>query len=264
MGRDPDATGGPSSRGAAEASASSASSASRAGTVDGARARPRGSAVPSQTLDRGLRVLEIMADSDEPMTIGALADVLAVHRSIAYRMLRTLEEHHLVERRPDNRYELGLGLTMLAGRVSRSLQSVATPELSDLANELRMTSLLAVADGDECVTLQTVEPRLSRAHVAHQPGWRTPIDQGAAALALLAGAPAREGERAAVTDARARGWAYSRGEVSPGLSGIAAPVLAGDSVVAAVAVLYVDENVDERAASARVRETARAVTAALS
>ncbi|MDN5755801.1 MAG: helix-turn-helix domain-containing protein, partial [Micrococcaceae bacterium] len=49
---------------------------------------PAGS--PAQTLSRGLRALEIITDRPEPPTIAELADELGVHRSIAYRILRTL------------------------------------------------------------------------------------------------------------------------------------------------------------------------------
>ncbi len=52
----------------------------------------------SQTLDRGLRVLEVIATADEPPRIEELANRIEVHRSIAYRIVRTLELHALVWR----------------------------------------------------------------------------------------------------------------------------------------------------------------------
>jgi len=51
---------------------------------------------PSQTLDRGLICLEFVAASDRPVSIAATATHLGVHRSIVYRLLRTLEHRHLV------------------------------------------------------------------------------------------------------------------------------------------------------------------------
>ncbi|MGB3377038.1 MAG: helix-turn-helix domain-containing protein, partial [Microbacterium sp.] len=50
----------------------------------------------SQTLSRGIRILEILADG--PLSIDEVATRLDVHRSIAYRLLRTLEDHRLVAR----------------------------------------------------------------------------------------------------------------------------------------------------------------------
>ena len=49
----------------------------------------------SQTLDRGLRVLEVIATADEAPRIDELASRIEVHRSIAYRIVRTLELHAL-------------------------------------------------------------------------------------------------------------------------------------------------------------------------
>src|SRR5688500_16318930 len=51
---------------------------------------------PSQTLSRGIRILEILADVREPLSIDEIARRLEVHRSVAYRLLRTLEDHGLI------------------------------------------------------------------------------------------------------------------------------------------------------------------------
>jgi hypothetical protein len=148
---------------------------------------------------------------------------LGVHRSIVYRILRTLEDHRLVSRSSDGLCELGVGLAVLSRAVRRDLQAAALPELTYLADELGMTAFLVVADAAEAVTLLTVEPRHSSAHVAYRPGVRHPVDRGAPGLALLSGAARRSGERAEVAEARTRGWARSSGEVIPGMSSVAAP-----------------------------------------
>lgn len=203
----------------------------------------QGSAAPlSQTLDRGLRVLELLAERERPLSSVQIAASLGVHRSIAYRIVRTLEDHRLLQRRSDGCWELGVGLVVLARSVSPTLHTAATPELADLANDLGMTAFLSVADRDECVTALTVEPRHSQVHVAYRPGVRHPIDRGGPGLALLAGAPPRPGERPEVAAARAAGYALTSGEVVPGLSSVAAPVVPADGVVvASVAVLFLQE-----------------------
>ena len=53
---------------------------------------------PSQTLSRALTLLETVVEAPEPPTIADLADGLGVHRSVAYRMLRTFEAHGLLRR----------------------------------------------------------------------------------------------------------------------------------------------------------------------
>lgn len=200
-----------------------------------------------QTLDRGVRVLELLADAPGALTIAQIADGLGVHRSIAYRLLRTLEHHRLVRRDANTNYRPGVGLAVLARTVDASLQAAALPELTELARDLGMTAFVVVRDGDDAVTLHTVEPRQSRVHVAYRPGVRHPMDRGAPGLALLAGGPIRPCERDAVTEARRRGWAWSRGEVLTGLSSVSAPIVVRDlGVVAAVAVVYLDDGSADR------------------
>ena len=60
-------------------------------------ARGAGDTSGSQTLSRGLTALALLADHGS-QTIQSLADLLGVHRSVAYRLVRTLEEHRLVVR----------------------------------------------------------------------------------------------------------------------------------------------------------------------
>ncbi len=220
----------------------------------------RNQAAHSQTLHRGVRALELLAEAGQPLSIAELATRLGVHRSIAYRIVRTLEDHRLVTRAGDGRLAPGVGLAVLARSVKSTLQTAALPELSDLANDLGMTSFLVVEDEGEAVTVQTVEPRHSTVHVAYRPGVRHPVTRGAPGLALLAGMPKARGERAAVAQARTRGWATTQGEVLTGMRAVAAPVLDGrGDVVAAVSVVFVDSEHRLEQIGDRVSAAARAI-----
>ena len=44
----------------------------------------------SQTLSRGIRMLEILSEETRALSIGEASERLGVHRSVAYRILRTL------------------------------------------------------------------------------------------------------------------------------------------------------------------------------
>jgi DNA-binding IclR family transcriptional regulator len=230
-------------------------------------ARPRKDTAPavhSQTLDRGIRLLVAVASSGAPLELSQLAEHLDVHRSIAYRLVRTLEAHGLVHLLADGRYEPGLGLAALGAGVRRPLQSAAGPELARLAQQAGATAFLAVRQGDDVVTVASVEPPNVAAHVAYRPGTRHPIDRGAPGLAILAGEPKRAGERPEVARARRVGYASSRGEVLPGLSSVAAPIVRGTGDVAgAVALVFLHESQDLSAIGALVIAAATAVAAAL-
>lgn len=230
---------------------------------------PSSSAPHSQTLDRGIRVLEVLAEAEQPLSIAQIAAALGVHRSIAYRILRTLEAHRLVTRNPHGLLEPGVGLATLARGVSRPLQSAALPELAAVANELGMTCFLVVPDGEDCVTLTSVEPRHSVVSVAQRPGTRHPINRGAPGIALLAGQPPRPDEPPPVTRARQAGYATSHGEVIPGLSSIAVPLpnRNGHHPHAAVAVVYVGNDLhdpdSETAVATRLQQAARVIATEL-
>ena len=55
-------------------------------------------ATHSQTLDRGLRALEVLAEQPDGMTVSELAAALGTHRAGVYRLLGPLVDHHLAVR----------------------------------------------------------------------------------------------------------------------------------------------------------------------
>lgn len=188
----------------------------------------------SQTLSRGLTALEFIASATDAPRIEQVAEHLDVHRSIAYRIVRTLEDHHLVQRDSAGCCKPGIRLAAL-GRFARpTLQTAAVTELARLADELAMTCFLVVRDGDEALTIESLEPTNSQFHLTYKPGIRHGIDRGAPGIAILADGPHVIGERAEITAARASGSARTTGEVIPGLASIAVPVRGHDASIAAV------------------------------
>ncbi|WP_344247236.1 IclR family transcriptional regulator, partial [Isoptericola hypogeus] len=220
----------------------------------------------SQTLSRGIQILEILADAREAPTIDDVAARLGVHRSIAYRLLRTLEHHGLVVRDPNGRVVLGARMAALAAGVAHDLQAEALPELTAVANELGMTCFLAVLDHDECVTLVSVEPRHAVAPVAQRPGARHPVTAGAPGKAILTLLPeaewpadAPDALRAAVADAARRGYATSHDEVIPSLESVAVPLALRGRGPAAIAVVHVASPLEPEQVAARLARSGRAV-----
>ena len=126
--------------------------------------------------------VDFMAAADHPVSVEATSSALGLHRSIVYRLLRTLEGRRLIERNADGDFSAGPYLAVLSRSVRRSLRAAAAPVLADLAEDLQMTAFLVVADGDEAVTIDSVEPTSMTAHVAYRPGTRHPIDRGAPGL----------------------------------------------------------------------------------
>lgn len=224
----------------------------------------------SQTLSRGIRLLEELADAGTPLSIDDLAARVELHRSVAYRLLRTLEDHGLVNRDAAGAVRLGTGLAALAAGVAADLQAEALPELTAAANDLGMTCFLVVLDHDECVTLVSVEPRHAVTAVAQRPGSRHPVTRGAPGRVILAQLPPRrwpDGVDARlaseVVSAGERGWATSHDEVIPSLRAVAVPLAVQGREPAAVAAVYVATDVDDAAIAKRLVTAAAAILAAL-
>ncbi|QNA92099.1 MULTISPECIES: IclR family transcriptional regulator [unclassified Microbacterium] len=224
----------------------------------------------SQTLSRGIRILEVLADAREPLMIDEIASRLGVHRSIAYRLLRTLEDHSLVTRDAAGAVSLGARMAALAAGVAHDLQAEALPELTAIANDLGMTCFLAVLDGEECITLASVEPRHPVASVAQRPGARHPVTVGAPGKAILAQLSDAEWPREApaslaadVDAARSRGYATSHDEVIPTVQAVAVPLVLRGQRPSAIAVLHVATDLDDAEIAARLQRSAAVIREAL-
>lgn len=224
----------------------------------------------SQTLSRGIRILEVLADARGPLTIDEISTRLGVHRSIAYRLLRTLEDHGLVTRDAAGAVSLGARMAALAAGVAHDLQAEALPELTAIANELGMTCFLAVLDGSECITLASVEPRHAVASVAQRPGARHPVTVGAPGKAILSQLPTADWPEGApaslpadVDATRRRGYATSHDEVIPTVQSVSVPLVLRGQRPAAIAVVHVATDLDDAQIAARLQRSAATIRDAL-
>jgi DNA-binding IclR family transcriptional regulator len=206
----------------------------------------------SQTLDRGLRVLDVLASSTDGLTVTELAGRLGVNRTVVYRLVSTLEQHALVRRDPRSRLHVGLGVLHLASAVQPVLRDLAVPVLRELAEGVGCTAHLTVADGEEALALAVVEPSWTDFHVSYRVGSRHPLTRGAAGKAILLG---RQPD--------AEPFAVTEGELQPGARGLAAPVPGVDGLEASVGIVTIGE-IDVDAVAPKVRQAAAEVAARLS
>ena len=231
----------------------------------------------SQTLDRGLRVLKLLADTDHGLTVTELAAKLGVNRTVVYRLLATLEQHALVRRDLGGRARVGLGVLRLAHQVHPLLREAALPALRSLAEDIGATAHLTLVDGNEALAVAVVEPSWTDYHVAYRTGFRHPLDRGAAGKAILegrlwnasrrtvpapapacAGGPAPQPER----NGAPPGYVLTHSELEAGASGAAAPLLGVTGIEGSVGVVMLAESVPEQIGQ-RVVAAAREVAEAL-
>lgn len=209
----------------------------------------------SQTLSRGLTALELIGQSDAPLSVSELGAQLGIHRSMAYRLVKTLEQHGFIERDAAGGLSLGAKLSTLARGVAKTLQEAAAPELTSLAAKLEMTAFLATLDGDEVVTLSSAEPPNAETTVAKRPGSRHSIDRGAPGKVVRSQLHPSTYPPAP--------FEVSQDEVIPGVASIAVPVVVPGSKPAALAVVFLPQQVDtDKIADALTAAARRIVTAA--
>ena len=202
----------------------------------------------SKTLDKGLRLLRVLADHPDGLNVSQVARLMEVHRTIAYRLLHTLMDHELVQG-VDGTYSLGVGLVTLSRSAQPALRDAANRYLHELAEQCDATAFLVVRKNEEAVVLETIEPRNSTMHVADRVGTASPLRRGASGIAILSALPAAPGERDAIRIARKVGYAITSGELSPGAWGLAAPIqVKGRSADASIGVVTFKPLNEERTA----------------
>ena len=201
----------------------------------------------SQTLDRGLRALTLIASAEKGLSVTELASQLGVGRTVAHRLLATLELHGLVRRDSSSKARPGFGLLPLAAQVQPLLRESAIPVLRELAEAVGATAHLSVLDGNEAVAVAVVEPSWTDYHVAYRLGSRHPAELGAGgrALTTLSGQ-----------------WVVSSGELQPGAHGIAARLPSGPGLVASIGVVALSE-LDAAVVGPQVIGAARSIAARL-
>src|SRR5438105_12881279 len=111
-----------------------------------------------QSLDRALDILKLLGS--QPQTpVTDLARRLELHKSTAFRLLSTLQEHGLVEQNPaTEKYRLGYGLVRLASSVvgEIDLARASRPVLEELATRTSETVNLAILQGDQVINIDQI------------------------------------------------------------------------------------------------------------
>lgn len=242
-----------------------------------------GSSDPSAlgTVDKAVDVLFHLLAHPTQAGPSAVAAALSLPRSTAHRLLASLAERGLLEKDDTGRYRLGVGLIALGlGALEREpVVAAARAVLEVEAAALDETVFLVGAKAGSLIVLDKVEGGgLLRA--APRVGVAVPVHASAVGklfLALDASGVTSPSELQrftahTVTNAselarqvaavRAAGYALARDEWIDGLAVVAAPVVVGGRLVAAVAVAVPSSRLDELG-SARVVERAVAAGVAI-
>jgi DNA-binding IclR family transcriptional regulator len=147
-----------------------------------------------QSLDRGLAILQLVAKSKHPVTLGELAELLSIDRSSAFRLAQTLRRRGFLSCPPGRKdYVLGSSMWTLSRQYdwSNVLVKVAHPDLNHLAMQINETAHLAIREGKQALFVDSAHAARVIA-VAGQTGELVPLYCTAHGKALLADADERE------------------------------------------------------------------------
>lgn len=224
----------------------------------------------SKTTDGALNILEFVGDRGST-TIAEVARELDLSRTVAYRLLSTLEVRGFI-RRAEGVYRLGPKLFALAQHVEWAVRDAAHPHMAAIVDQLRETVVLVVRDGKESLSVHRIVSREHVVQVSYPPGLRHHILDTAAGRTMAAFADeddlrrlvgSRRSVAADLAKIRARGFSVGPEENQPGLAALAAPISSIDGVAASV-VVYTPTDKDRMSAVMKVADHILGAAAAIS
>lgn len=206
------------------------------------------STAPVKSLLRALRILDCFTEATPSWRVTDLARRLGMPKSTVSNILTTFQALGYVKQGKDGRYSLGLRLFELGFVVRHSLglRGHVIPILEELQQETGQIIYLTVPRNGQVLYLEAVFPvkRLVHYSIAGRTGPMHCTGVGKAMLAYLPpeevraivatrGLPRFTPNTITTPDAleaelevtRARGYALDRGEHSPGVHCVAAPIL---------------------------------------
>ncbi len=148
-----------------------------------------------QVLDRAVRLLRVIASTDQPLNAFELARRCGLNRTTAWRILVTLEHNELVERDPSTqRYRIGYALTELAAPADKGpLIRLARPVLEEVAAEVGEQVSLGVPRHFGCTYVDQAQPP-EGASIPPWLGQSGPLHATASGKVFLAALPPAERE----------------------------------------------------------------------
>lgn len=141
-----------------------------------------------QVLERATLLVELLAQSSEPLSLKDLVAQSGLNISTCHRILNDLAIAQFVEHLPGGRYQLGLRLLELGNLVKNRLniQELAYPQMQELHRKTGETINLSIRQGDDIVYIERCWSGQSGIHVVRPIGGRAPLHLTAVGKLFLA------------------------------------------------------------------------------
>lgn len=142
----------------------------------------------SQSLERGIDLLEAVNQAERPVGTRELARILNLSPPVVQRLINTLAERHYLKQDPDTkRYTVGYKPLIFGAALNRrdQLLSTARSELNEVSRKLRVDSFMATLQGDRAIYLISITGQ-APVTVSFQAGDQIPLHSTAIGKCILA------------------------------------------------------------------------------
>jgi len=132
---------------------------------------------PIQVIERMMKLLDVLSQHAEPVTLKQLALETGLHPSTAHRILGAMTQSGFVDRTDAGIYRLGIRLLELGSLVKSriSLRDTAMPMMLKLHAATGESVNLGIRAGDEIVYVERTSSGRSSVRVVHIVGGRAPL-----------------------------------------------------------------------------------------
>lgn len=245
-------------------------------------ASPRSSRYRAPALEKGLDVIELLAAEKAPLNLSAISQRLGRSAGELFRMLQVLEfKGFITSSDDDTGYVLTNKLFALAMAQApvHSLVEIAQPVMRKLAQDIGQSCHIAVASEDQIVVITRIE-RPGDLGFSVRIGYRREIARASSGMLLFSFQDDEvrrtwlkrcrlKGEAAdsfveRANAVRARGHLEAASDFVRGITDLSAPILRGDTAVAALTCPFVHSNplvMELPEAVEHVRAAARQISA---
>lgn len=130
-----------------------------------------------QVIERMMALLDVLAESSEPVALKTLAATTGLHPSTAHRILAAMTGSRIVERHEAGTYRLGIRLLELGNLVKSRLniRDVAAPFMQRLHEQIGEAINLGIRHEDEIVYIERTSSGRSLVRVVYLVGGRAPL-----------------------------------------------------------------------------------------
>jgi IclR family KDG regulon transcriptional repressor len=140
-----------------------------------------------QSVERALRVVEVLVHEARPMSVREISEQIGINRTTAHRLVATLCASGWAERAPDGRFQLSVKFLAIGHVINhqRRFLDEIRPELIWLSQLTRETVHVGVLDRLEIVHIDKIET-MERVGVSSRIGTRGAVHSTSLGMALMA------------------------------------------------------------------------------